>query len=109
MTKPAVAQSALLLAVLASSGSAVSASRTLKTDALAGSAANPARPTRIIGSTAPSWKPDKVNWHPVKDPNTGVLQWHWPLPEGWVTAPPNQDRTVYVGPDGIAVSVYRRR
>ena len=65
----------------------------------------PARPTRIIGSTAPSWKPDKVNWHPVKDPNTGVLQWHWPLPEGWATAPPNQDRTVYVGPDGIAVSI----
>lgn len=30
---------------------------------------------------------------------------HWPLPEGWVTAPPNQEGIMYQGPDGIAVSV----
>lgn len=65
--------------------------------------ATPVRSAHMTGSTALALKPGKVIWHPVKDPNTGVLQRHWPLPEGWATAPPNHDRIVYEGPNGITV------
>ncbi len=53
---------------------------------------------------ARDWKPGKVVWHPVKDQNTGALQWHWPLPAGWTLAPPNPEGVVFKGPDGITVS-----